>query len=160
MRALTIRPMTAAEQHAYAAKVAEAYIDQRVEFGGEPEQVATAHAAEAMGRLWPEGRPAAGNHVFAAEVEGEVVGWLWLAEQSQGGPEGQGWIYDVQIDPEHRGQGYGRALVSAAEDKAREFGCSTLGLNVFGRNDTAISLYQSMGFQTSSLQLSKPLVAG
>jgi GNAT superfamily N-acetyltransferase len=157
---LTIRPMTGAEQQAYATTVADGYFRQRIEFGGEPEHVARAHTADAMDRLWPRGRPAPGNHVFAAEVDGVVVGSLWLAEQSPGGPEGQGWIYDVQVVPEERGNGYGRALVQVAETKAAELGCSALGLNVFGGNDVAISLYQSLGFQPTSLQMSKPLAAG
>lgn len=158
MTRLTIRPMTAAEQQAYAATVAEESVRQRVEFGGEPEHVARKHTAEAMERLWTGGRPAPGNHVFAAEVDGVVVGSLWLAEQSPGGPERQGWIYDVQVAPDQRGKGYGRALVRAAETKAAEFGCTALGLNVFGGNDAAISLYQSLGFQPTSLQMAKPLV--
>lgn len=101
----TIRPMTAAEQQAYAATVADGYFRQRFEFGNEPEHVARAHTAEAMDRLWPGGRPAPGNYVFAAEVDGVVVGSLWLAEQSPGGPEDQGWIYDVQVVPDQRGKG-------------------------------------------------------
>ncbi|HSI94086.1 MAG TPA: GNAT family N-acetyltransferase [Jiangellaceae bacterium] len=154
----TIRPMTAAEQQAYAATVADGYFRQRFEFGNEPEHVARAHTAEAMDRLWPGGRPAPGNYVFAAEVDGVVVGSLWLAEQSPGGPEDQGWIYDVQVVPDQRGKGYGRALVQAAEAKAGEFGCTALGLNVFGGNEIAISLYQSLGFQATSIQMAKQLV--
>jgi ribosomal protein S18 acetylase RimI-like enzyme len=64
------------------------------------------------------------------------------------------------VVPEERGNGYGRALVQVAETKAAELGCSALGLNVFGGNDVAISLYQSLGFQPTSLQMSKPLAAG
>jgi GNAT superfamily N-acetyltransferase len=155
--ALTVRPMTAAEQAAYRDKVAEAYVRHRVEFGGEDDTAAAGHARDSMERLWPDGRPADGQHLYAAEVDGDVVGALWLSETTPDGTEGNGWIYDVEIEDEHRGKGYGRDLICAAEDLAREFGCTTLGLNVFGGNEVAISLYQSLGFRPSSLQMSKPL---
>lgn len=159
MTALTVRPMTEAEQEAYRDKVAQGYVRQRVEFGGESEDVAAVHARESMERLWPGGRPAAGQHLYAAEVDGQLVGTLWLSETTPDGTPGNGWIYDVEIDDEHRGKGYGRDLICAAEELATELGCTTLGLNVFGGNEVAISLYQSLGFRPSSLQMSKPLAA-
>lgn len=160
MTTLTVRPMTEAELTAYYDKAAAGYARQRVEFGGESEDVAAAHALDSMQRLWPDGRPAAGQHLYCAEVGGEVVGALWLSQTSPDNADGKGWIYDVEIAPAHRGKGYGRGLIKAAEKLARELGCTSLGLNVFGGNEVAIGLYQSLGFRPSSLQMSKPLAAG
>jgi ribosomal protein S18 acetylase RimI-like enzyme len=47
--------------------------------------------------------------------------------------------------------------MEAAEQQAREFGCTTLGLNVFGGNEVAIKLYESLGYRTTSHQMSKQL---
>ena len=157
MTALVIRPMTPAEIDAYVDQVASGYVRQRVEFAGEAQEVAERHAADAVQRFFPDRRPASGQHVYAAEVAGEVIGSLWVAEQSRGGPERQGWVYDIQIDPPHRGRGHGRALMEAAERQALEFGCTSLGLNVFGGNEIAIKLYESLGYSTTSLQMSKQL---
>jgi len=157
VNALAIRPMTPAEIDAYVDHVALGYFQQRIEYGSEPPEVAERHTAEAMERFFPHRRPAEGQHLFAAEVAGEVVGSLWLAEQARGGPDGQGWVYDVEIDPAYRGKGYGRALMEVAERQAREYGCSSLGLNVFGGNEVAIRLYQSLGYRTTSQQMNKRL---
>lgn len=157
MTELTIRPMTTAEIEAYIDQMGDGYVQQRMEFGGEPREVAEWHAAQAVERYFPDRRPLAGQHFYAAELAGEVIGSLWLAEQSRGGPEQQAWVYDVQIDPPHRGKGYGRALMEAAERQAREYGCTSLGLNVFGGNEVAIKLYESLGYRTLAQQMSKQL---
>ena len=44
------------------------------------------------------------------------------------------WIYDIAVDAQHRGRGFGRALMLEAERRAREAGETNLGLNVFGGN--------------------------
>lgn len=136
MTDLKLRPMTDDEQRQYA---------ERVENGQAPQLAA------------PGGQLADGQHLFAGEVDGDVVGYLWLAEQAPDGRAGQAWIYDVEVDPTYRGKGFGRTLVLAAQDKARQLGCTSVGLNVVGGNDVAIRLYESLGFRTRAMQMSKPL---
>jgi ribosomal protein S18 acetylase RimI-like enzyme len=156
--ALTLRPMTPDELAAYGGQQADGYARQMVEFGGLPEEDAALKAKADMERLWPNGEPAQGHHLFTAEVEdGQVVGHLWLCEQSPSGRPGQAWIYDIEVLADHRGKGYGRDLMLAARDEAKRLGCTNLGLNVFGGNDVAIRLYQSLGFRTTNIQMSKPL---
>jgi GNAT superfamily N-acetyltransferase len=55
-------------------------------------------------------------------------------------------LYDIEVDEPHRGKGYGRALLTAAEEAARSRGVSALELNVFGGNATSIGLYESAGY--------------
>jgi len=56
-----------------------------------------------------------------------------------------------------RGQGFGRALLAAAEEEVRRHGIGALTLNVFGDNPTAISLYTSAGYQVTTQQMRKAL---
>ena len=42
-------------------------------------------------------------------------------------------------------------------DKAKALGCTSIKLNVFGGNDVAIRLYQSLGFRTAQMQVTKQL---
>jgi ribosomal protein S18 acetylase RimI-like enzyme len=149
--------MTDDELAKFVEQQEKGYARQMTEFGGMPEADALAKARADMERLWPAGRPGDGQHLFMAEVEGEVVGHLWLALQSPSSQSGQGWVYDVEVEPSHRGRGYGRELMLAAFDRARQLGCTSLGLNVFGGNDIAIKLYQSLGFRTGSMQMTKTL---
>ena len=157
MTALTLRPMNPDEVATFVAQQEHGYVQQMVEFAGLPEDDAVAKARADMERYLPEGRPGEGQHLFVAEAGGDVVGHLWLAKQSPSPRAGEAWIYDIEVLAAHRGKGYGRDLTLAACEEAKRLGCRSLGLNVFGGNDVAIRLYQSLGFRTTNLQMSKAL---
>ena len=55
-------------------------------------------------------------------------------------------IHDLAVLPEWRGRGIGRRLLGAAEDRARQFGCCRLTLEVQDDNGRALALYGSFGF--------------
>ena len=55
-------------------------------------------------------------------------------------------IHDLAVIPSHRGRGVGRALLAAAEDRARARGCCKLTLEVQEDNLPARSLYGRFGF--------------
>ena len=69
------------------------------------------------------------------------------------------WIYDIEVNPEHQGKGYGRALLHAAEQQAAQHGSKAIGLNVFGTNTVARRLYESSGDQITSMNMRKELGA-
>ena len=66
-------------------------------------------------------------------------------------------LYDIEVLETRRGSGFGRALLEAVEDAARQAGAAALELNVFGKNHTAISLYSSSGYDVVTQQMRKPL---
>jgi ribosomal protein S18 acetylase RimI-like enzyme len=55
-------------------------------------------------------------------------------------------IHDLAVLPAARGTGVGRALLAAAETRARALGCCKLTLEVRADNVRARSLYQRVGF--------------
>jgi ribosomal protein S18 acetylase RimI-like enzyme len=55
-------------------------------------------------------------------------------------------IHDLAVIPEWRGKGIGRALLDAAEARARRSGCCRLTLEVQDDNGRALALYESFGF--------------
>ena len=55
-------------------------------------------------------------------------------------------VEDVFVREEARGSGLGRALVSAAIERARERGCRRLELDTAEENVPALALYRSLGF--------------
>ncbi len=55
-------------------------------------------------------------------------------------------VHDFYVVPELRGHGIGRALMAAAERKARETGCCKLTLEVQENNARARRLYEACGF--------------
>ena len=90
-------------------------------------------------------------------MDGQSVGWLWLALQSPRAEAGVGFIYDITIDEALRGRGYGRTAMQLAEDEARRHGLHALALNVFGQNAIARALYSSLGYAETSVQMRKEL---
>jgi GNAT superfamily N-acetyltransferase len=58
----------------------------------------------------------------------------------------RGWVYYVTVDPDHRLEGYGRAIMAAAEDWLRTRGIEKLQLMVRGDNVKVHAFYQSLGY--------------
>ncbi|MFJ7205048.1 GNAT family N-acetyltransferase [Streptomyces sp. NPDC098789] len=55
-------------------------------------------------------------------------------------------IEDIEVAPEHRGRGVGRALMGRARDVARERGAGHVWLEVTNVNAPAVHAYRRMGF--------------
>lgn len=55
-------------------------------------------------------------------------------------------VHDLAVVPDARGRGIGRALLAAAEARARRRGCCKLTLEVQDENARARGLYASFGF--------------
>ena len=56
------------------------------------------------------------------------------------------WVEDVFVAAEHRRLGIGRALMRAAECRARKRGCARMQLDVNEHNTAALALYESEGY--------------
>ena len=70
-------------------------------------------------------------------------------------------IYGMHVAGEHQGKGYGRALLVAALDRAREIPrLGLIGLSVESTNEPARSLYASLGFETYGVERRALLVGG
>ncbi|MFD4126242.1 GNAT family N-acetyltransferase [Streptomyces globisporus] len=63
-------------------------------------------------------------------------------------------IEDIEVAPDHRGRGVGRALMSRAEEFARERGAGHIWLEVTNINAPAIHAYHRMGFALCGLDTS------
>jgi len=66
-------------------------------------------------------------------------------------------VEDVFVRAEARGTGLGRALVSAAIDRARERGCRRMELDTGADNVAAQGLYRSLGFRDNGLFMRRPI---
>ncbi|MFG2355305.1 GNAT family N-acetyltransferase [Streptomyces sp. NPDC048521] len=146
------RPMTEAEFAAWRAQEGERYARQWIE-RGVPEAAARAKARRDHERLLPSGLATDGTVFSVLEHEGARVGTLWVALEDV-----KAFVFDVETDPAHRGRGHGRTLMLLAERQAIEAGLPVLGLNVFAGNAPAERLYASLGYETVTHSLSKPLL--
>ncbi|KFF97327.1 acetyltransferase [Streptomyces scabiei] len=146
------RPMTEAEYGPWKEAGLEGYAQDLIT-RGVPEEEAYARAADDYVRCLPQGPASPNNLCSVLEHEGTRVGtlWLWLADDDA-------FVYDVEADAAHRGRGHGRTLMLLAEAQAVAAGKTAIALNVFAGNVRAECLYESLGYGTTALHLSKPLV--
>ena len=134
-----LEPMTPEGFASFLTVLVDDYAAERV-LSGESPQRAAAVAAEQLGALLPDGVASPEQHLFTVRADDEPVGRLWLGTERP-----LVWVYEVAIDPAHRRRGLGAAAVRAAEAWARERGAPAIGLNVFGQNTAARSLYAGLG---------------
>ena len=118
-------------------------------------------AAEATSRgdyaeMLPDGLASARMHLVTAVVDDEPVGAGWF-EMRERASVTTAWIFDIALDEERRGQGLGRALLEALHGAARDLGATSVSLNVFGDNPTAIRLYESSGYTVIAQQMKRDL---
>ncbi|MER6737435.1 GNAT family N-acetyltransferase [Streptomyces puniciscabiei] len=146
------RPMTGADFDAWYAHESERYARTWIA-RGVPEATARAKARGDHERLLPHGLATDGMIFSVLEHEGARVGTLWVALQDT-----RAYVFDVETDADRRGRGHGRTLMLLAERQAIEAGRPVLGLNVFAGNTPAERLYESLGYETTTHSLAKPLL--
>jgi len=151
-----LRPMTAEEFPTFVATTRAGYAHDIEVHGGQTHAAAQQKADQDMATVLPLGLDSPGHAIFVVEADGGPVGRLWLAERPSGGRQVL-FIYDISIDPEHQGRGYGRAAMGLAEVEARARGLARIELNVFGGNEVARGLYRSLGYVETSVQMGKDL---
>lgn len=152
---LTLVSMAYEDIAQWLATTRATYVSERIKAGDTLER-ANSNAAQAYTSAFPEGHPTASQRVFDVLLDNNKVGYLWLSPED-GTDCDRWWIYDIAIHPQFRGQGLGRRTMALAEDLAHRNGASALGLNVFGHNTTARKLYDSLGYDVSSIQMRKSL---
>lgn len=151
-----LRPITADEFPAFVAASKAGYAEGIEVHGGQTHDAALQKAEADFPAVLPMGLETPGHHIFIVEADGAAVGRLWLAEREMAGRRVM-FVYDVTIEAEHQGHGYGRAAMQLAEGEARARGIGRIELNVFGGNDVARGLYRSLGYVETSAQMAKVL---
>ncbi|GAA1730038.1 GNAT family N-acetyltransferase [Aeromicrobium alkaliterrae] len=151
-----LEPMTADQYRTYRRVAERAYADNIVAAGMMPEPEARQKATDDFDGQLPDGVDSAGQELWTAMDAGDEVGMLWLGftEKSDGL---HAFGHDFLVTSERRRQGYGRAIMTAAEAVCRERGVVEVGLSVFGFNSGAQALYAQMGFEVTILQMRKRL---
>ncbi|MGZ6372834.1 MAG: N-acetyltransferase family protein [Candidatus Limnocylindria bacterium] len=154
--ALGLRPLRPDEYDAWRRTVTDGYAADIEASGDTPRDAARTKAEQDMATVLAEGLATAGHAVFVVERDAEPVGRLWVAERAIDGRRVL-YVYDVEIDEGHRGEGLGRAAMLLAEDEARARGIGRIELNVFGGNSVARSLYRSLGYTERAVSMGKDL---
>ena len=120
---------------------------------------AMVQAAEETDALLTEGLDTPGHRLFVGEEtgSGRRVGHLWYGPRSRNPDATVAWLYDIYVEDSSRGQGVGRSLMHLLEVEVRVAGLRRIELNVFGDNERAKRLYESLEYVEMARQLGKDL---
>jgi ribosomal protein S18 acetylase RimI-like enzyme len=133
----------------------EDYAHERARNFATPVEEERAVAARQRAQLVPDELRTRGQRFWTVVAEdGAPVGVLWVAVEQE---KRQAFIYDIEIEGEWRGRGYGRQTLDALESELRPLGVRSIGLNVFGDNAVAMDLYRKVGYRTVATTMRKEL---
>lgn len=98
--------------------------------------------------------------ILVAERDGEVIGYTYAGVEgndymSLRGPAGV--LYDIVVDPAHRGQGVGRMLLDATIDALKARGAPRVVLSTAERNAPAQRLFDRAGFRRTMIEMTREL---
>ena len=79
---------------------------------------------------------------LVAEDDGVVVGSVMAGYDGH-----RGWLYYLAASPERQGEGIGRLLVGAAEERLTAMGCPKIQLMVRPDNVGARGFYDALGYE-------------
>ncbi len=149
---LTMVPMTPPEYEGWRATAISGYAQEFVDSGILDAEAAEERAHKDFDDLLPDGL-ATKNHLLWTAHDGDtVVGTIWVALMPDRNPP-HSYVYSLDVDAAHRRRGYGQAIMEAAMQECRHRGIGTMGLNVFGHNETARRLYERLGFQVAATNM-------
>jgi ribosomal protein S18 acetylase RimI-like enzyme len=151
-----LTPMTEAEFEAYLEVLIPEYAQDNVDAGHWHEAEALEQSRKSVKELLPKGLKTDNHHFFVVREGSERIGIVWLRAILDSAMKA-GFIFDIAVDEAQRGKGYGRQTMLLIEQRARELGLEKIGLHVFGKNKIARKLYESLGYEISSLNMSKAL---
>lgn len=116
--------------------------------------------AEFQGLL-PDGMRTQDQFIFTIfdEQTGQKLGVLWV-QVKLGEAHRRAFICDFVIEPQFRGQGFGKQALQALDKKLEEMGVESISLHVFAHNTNAIGLYEKMGYAVTNLYMGKKLPGG
>ncbi len=97
------------------------------------------------------------EQMFVAELDGRIVGFLWLAIMPTMTDLRAGYIKNIYVVPELRRQGLGTRLMEKADEWFRQMGARTAQLSTSVCNEAALALYEKMGYKPVRVRMEKDL---
>lgn len=96
--------------------------------------------------------------LYVARCDGKIAGTIILSHKPEEGYHTVTWkseddygriavVHTLAVHPEFRGWGIGKALMDFSVRHCREAGLKSIRLDVYEKNEPAIGLYESSGFE-------------
>lgn len=105
------------------------------------------------------GQYVAVDGVIVAERAGEVVGFVNFRVETGAYEQDvdRGIVDNVYVEPAHRDEGIGSALLEAAEDALADRSVDRVAVSAMAANDAARRLYESRGYEDHRVTLERSL---
>lgn len=119
---------------------------------------ATEHTATGYSSFLGSQLGVPGIVLLVAERRGEILGYTYAGVEgidymSLRGPAGV--LYDIVVDPSHRGQGIGRLLLDATLSALAALGAPRVVLSTAEQNDAAQRLFAVAGFRRTMVEMTR-----
>ena len=153
-----LRPLRDDEFDAYVEH-GKAWFARHLVEDGAASDLARQTAEAEWTRLLPDRLDSADQFIFAIEDEttGERVGDAWLSRRPTPLTGVVAFVASIEIAEPFRRRGFARQAMLLLEDEARAKGLDRIILNVYGNNEPARSLYQSLGYDERAVTMAKQL---
>jgi ribosomal protein S18 acetylase RimI-like enzyme len=150
--------MTQAEFEKFLSDAIEEYAQEHVAAGNWHADDAVRLSKEEHDRLLPNGVSSPDQYLYSIlnTDTGSNVGLIWFAVR-QDGLKRYAFIFNIHLDEDQRGKGYGKQAMLAIEEKVKALSLDTISLHVFGHNQVARALYEKIGYEVTNVLMSKKL---
>jgi len=137
--------MTDKEFKSYKEWFIKDYSSDLIKSGRSSIDEACANAKEVFERLLPQGLHTKDNYIYTIlSSNTEDIGIIWYKQDKN-----YGFIYDFLIREKYRKKGYGYEVLTEIEKDAIKKDINLMGLHVFEFNESAISLYNKLGYEVT-----------
>lgn len=145
--------MNSREFQDYFSSAIEDYANEKVLSKNWDRQEAVSKARQEYEMLLPNGEKTDRNYIYNVIHDEQIVGMIWLEHQVND----NGFIRDIRILDTYQGKGYGKHAMKEIEIVGKELGVKKIGLHVFGHNNVARGLYETLGYQTTNVMMIKEI---
>ncbi|MBC1543137.1 GNAT family N-acetyltransferase [Listeria cossartiae] len=147
--------MTTTDLEDFLSTAITDYAKEKVEAGTWAEEESLAKSQDSFNKLLYDGITTPNEYLYKI-VDEEKIGYLWFhVDETLSGKTA--FIYDFVIFEAFRCKGFGTKTLAALDTLAKEMGIMKIELHVFAHNQTAIGLYNKVGFQNTDITMAKYL---
>ncbi|EAE3218323.1 GNAT family N-acetyltransferase [Listeria monocytogenes] len=147
--------MTASDLEDFLSTAITDYANEKVEAGTWDEEEALAKSQDSFNKLLYDGITTPNEYLYSI-ISGEKIGYIWFhVDETRSGKHA--FIYDFVIFEAFRCKGFGTKTLEALDALAKEMQITKIELHVFAHNQTAIGLYNKVGFQNTDITMAKYL---
>ena len=158
-QSINVRPFQAADRAA-VGRLGEMLVTEHHDFDPKRFIAPRPDMAELYGRFLASQSEQPDKLVLVAERDGAVAGYAYAGVEGNDymalrGPAGV--IYDLVVDPDHRRQGIGTALLDAAQAALAERGEPRAVLSTAEGNVRAQRMFEKAGFRRTMIEMTREL---